>query len=142
MTHIILSERGSFLGKSSEQFRVSRKDEEDILFAARKVEQILVMGSGISVSSDAISLADEMGVEIVFANYYGKPQSRLIPAKLGGTVKTKRAQYKAYEDQRGTDLAKSFIRGKIKNQASLLKRNGKKMISSFNFHSVWMVIAI
>jgi hypothetical protein len=38
MTHIILSERGSFLGKSSEQFRVSRKDEEDILFAARKVE--------------------------------------------------------------------------------------------------------
>jgi len=88
MNHIILSERGSYLGKSSEQFRVSRKDEEDLLFAARKVEQILVMGSGISVSSDAISLADEMGVEIVFANYYGKPQSRLIPARLGGTVKT------------------------------------------------------
>jgi CRISP-associated protein Cas1 len=126
MTHIILSERGSYLGKSSEQFRVSRKDEEDLLFAARKVEQILVMGSGISVSSDAISLADEMGVEIIFANYYGKPQSRLIPARLGGTVKTKREQYKAYEDRRGTDLAKSFIRGKIKNQASLLKSFAKK----------------
>jgi len=43
MTHIILSERGSFLGKSSEQFRIFRKSEENILSAARKVEQILVM---------------------------------------------------------------------------------------------------
>ena len=38
----------------------------------------------------------------------------------------RRAQYKAYEDQRGTDLAKAFIRGKIKNQASLLKSFAKK----------------
>ncbi len=126
MSRIILSDRGSFLGKSGEQFRVTRKDEPDVLVPARKVEQILVLGSGISVSSDAIEMADELGVEIVFASYYGKPRARLIPASLGGTVKTRREQYHAYDDRRGADLAKSFISGKLRNQASLLKSFAKK----------------
>ncbi len=95
MSRIILSDRGSFLGKSGEQFRITRKDEPEVLVPARKVEQILVLGSGISVSSDAIWMADELGTEIVFASYYGKPLARLIPASLGGTVKTRREQYYA-----------------------------------------------
>ena len=88
MSRIILSDRGSFLGKSGEQFRITRKDEPDVLVPARKVEQILILGSGISVSSDAIQMADELGVEVVFAIYYGKPVARPIPAPLGGSVKT------------------------------------------------------
>ncbi len=73
------------MGKSSEQFRITRKDLPDVLVPARGVEQILVLGSGISVSSDAIQMADELGVEVVFASYYGTPMARLIPASLGGT---------------------------------------------------------
>jgi len=97
-----------------------------VLVPARGVEQILVLGSGISVSSDAIQMADDLGVEVVFASYYGKPLARLIPASLGGTVRTRREQYYAYNDSRGTDLACSFVRGKLKNQASLLKSFAKK----------------
>lgn len=126
MSRIILSDRGSFLGKSGEQFRITRKDEPEVLVPARKVEQIMVLGSGISVSSDAIEMADDLGVEIVFASYYGKPKSRLIPASLGGTVRTRREQYHAYDDRRGPELAKAFIRGKLRNQASLLKSFAKK----------------
>ncbi|MCX6718930.1 MAG: CRISPR-associated endonuclease Cas1, partial [Candidatus Taylorbacteria bacterium] len=126
VSRIILSDRGSFLGKSGEQFRITRKDEPEVLIPARKVEQILILGSGISVSSDAIDMANDLGVEIVFANYYGKPLARLIPASLGGTVKTRREQYYAYDDARGADLAKSFIRGKLRNQSSLLKSFAKK----------------
>jgi CRISP-associated protein Cas1 len=126
MSRIILSDRGSFLGKSGEQFRITRKDEPEVLIPARGVEQILILGSGISVSSDAIAMANDLGVEIVFANYYGKPLARLIPASLGGTVKTRREQYYAYDDARGADLAKSFIRGKLRNQSSLLKSFAKK----------------
>ncbi len=126
MPRIILSDRGTFLGKTGEQFRVLRKDEPEILIPARKVDQILVLGSGISVSSDAIEMANELGVEIVFASYYGKPLARLIPSTLGGTVRTRREQYHAYDDERGLELAKAFIRGKLKNQASLLKSFAKK----------------
>jgi CRISPR-associated protein Cas1 len=126
MPRIILSDRGTFLGKTGEQFRVLRRDRPEILIPARKVDQILVLGSGISVSSDAIEMANELGVEIVFASYYGKPLARLIPATLGGTVRTRREQYHAYDDERGIELAKAFIRGKLKNQASLLKSFAKK----------------
>lgn len=126
MSRIILSDRGSFLGKSGEQFRITRKEEPEVLIPARGVEQILILGSGISVSSDAIDMANDLGVEIAFASYYGKPLARLIPASLGGTVKTRREQYYAYDDARGADLAKSFIRGKLRNQSSLLKSFAKK----------------
>lgn len=85
----------------------------------------MVLGSGISVSSDAVEMADDLGVEIVFASYYGKPKARLIPASLGGTVRTRREQYHAYDDRRGPELAKAFIRGKLRNQASLLKSFAK-----------------
>jgi CRISPR-associated protein Cas1 len=126
MSRIIISDRGAFLGKSSEQFRITRKDGPEVLVPARKVQQILVLGSGISVSSDAVEMADQLGVEIVFASYFGRPQARLIPATLGGTVKTRREQYRAYDDSRGSSLARSFISGKLKNQSSLLKSFAKK----------------
>ena len=98
MSRIILSDRATFLGKSSEQFASPEKAVADVLLPARGLEQILVLGSGISVSHDAIDMADELGVEVVFASYYGKPLARLIPASLGGTVKTRREQYNAYTD--------------------------------------------
>jgi len=44
MPRIILYERGSFLGKSGEQFRIIRKDEPEVLIPARKVEQITGFG--------------------------------------------------------------------------------------------------
>jgi len=126
MSRIILTDRGSFLGKSGEQFRIARKDEPEVLIPARNVEQITIMGSGISISSDAVEMADQMGTEIVFASYYGRPLARLIPASLGGTVRTRREQYRAYDDSRGPHLAAAFIRGKLKNQSSLLKSFSKK----------------
>jgi CRISPR/Cas system-associated endonuclease Cas1 len=55
-----------------------------------------VLGSGIY--SDAVEMANQLGVEIVFASYFDRPQARLIPTSLGGTVKTHRVQYKAYDD--------------------------------------------
>jgi len=97
-----------------------------VLIPARNVEQITIMGSGISISSDAVEMADQMGTEIVFASYYGRPLARLIPASLGGTVRTRREQYRAYDDSRGPHLAAAFIRGKLKNQSSLLKSFSKK----------------
>jgi len=77
MPRIILSDRGTFLGKTGEQFRVLRKDEPEILIPARKVDQILVLGSGISVSSDAIEMANELGVEIASSAFYNRLDERI-----------------------------------------------------------------
>ena len=44
---------------------------------------------------------------------------------LTATVITRREQLAAYNDSRGVELAKSIVRGKLGNQASLLKYFGK-----------------
>ena len=51
---------------------------------------------------------------------------KLYGTNINSKVKTRREQYHAYDDRRGPDLAKSFIRGKLRNQASLLKSFAKK----------------
>jgi CRISPR-associated protein Cas1 len=51
-----------------------------------------------------------------------------VPAVLTGTVKTRREQYRGYNDFRGVELAKSFARSKTFNQAChlrLLAKNRK-----------------
>lgn len=126
MTRLILTERGTYLGKTSEQFRIRVPNEKDVLRPAKKVDQIIVLGRGISVSADAIQLANENNVDMLFLSYYGKPIARIIPAKLGGTVKTRREQYLAYYDERSVALAKWFVIGKLRNESSLLKSFAKK----------------
>ena len=102
MSRIILSDRGSFLGKSGEQFRITRKDGPEVLVPARKVQQILVLGSGISVSSDAVEMADQLGTEIVFA---------------GGDDRARRI------DQHGADLLFQVISRRYERGSILLTTN-------------------
>ena len=51
MPRIILSEHGAFLSKSGEQFRITRKDEQEVLIPAQEGgARSRVLGRGISVS--------------------------------------------------------------------------------------------
>ncbi len=148
MSRLILTERGTYLGKSSEQFRISRKDKKDEARSAKGIDQIVIIGKSVSLSSDAIFLANENNIDILFLSYSGKPVARLIPAKLGGTVKTRREQYLSYYDERSVHLAKQFVFGKLKNEASLLKsfakkwKGGKEELWSYFRHEANRIISI
>lgn len=122
---LILEDYGLFLGKSGNLFTVYQKGEKIKETSADKVEQIIIMGNGISLSSDAFLLASQKGIDVVFLDSLGRAKYRLLPAEFGGTVITRREQYRAYDDRRGVILAKAFIEGKIQNQAALLKSYAK-----------------
>ncbi|GBC75572.1 CRISPR-associated endonuclease Cas1 1 [archaeon HR06] len=62
---------------------------------------------------------------MIVANSKGTPLGILIPSNLSGTVKSRREQYLALNDDRGLKLAKSFVYGKIHNQSILLKTLAK-----------------
>ncbi|MHC1568699.1 MAG: CRISPR-associated endonuclease Cas1 [Candidatus Syntropharchaeia archaeon] len=126
MSRLILTERGTFLGKTGEQFKILRKEKKDETKPAINIDQIVIIGRSISISSDAVHLANDNNIDILFLSYSGKPIARLIPARMGGTVKTRREQYLAYHDERSVHLAKRFVYGKMKNEASLLKSFAKK----------------
>lgn len=120
-TALIVDQFGAYVGKHSERLRVSVKKEVVAEAPLLFLEQVLVAGRGVSVSSDAIQACCESGIPVYFLSGRGEPYAALYAAGLGGTVITRRAQLASYDDHRGLTLACAFASGKIANQANLLR---------------------
>lgn len=61
------------------------------------------------------------GIQLNFISGSGDPYAKLVSPALGGTVATRREQLLAYLDGRGVTFAKETVRGKVYNQANVLK---------------------
>ncbi len=116
---LIIDEFGTFIGKKENRFKIIIKEKKQE-FSADKVSQIIV-SSASSISTDAIKLAIENGIDIVYINFIGKPYARIYPCQLGGTTLTRRMQAKEYTSQRAADAVRSIVKSKIVNQINLLK---------------------
>ncbi len=122
---LIVEQFGAYVGKHSERLRVS-KDKETLAEAPlMHLEQVLVSGRGVSLSTDAIAACGRAGIPIHIVDGRGRPLASFYAAGLTGTVQTRRAQLLAYSDRRGVTLGKAFAAGKIGNQARLLKYMAK-----------------
>jgi len=119
-----LDDFGIFLGRKRNRFVVKEHDEKRE-FVADEVESIICTSSGVAISSSALSLAAKNNIQVVFARYSGWPYAILMPTTLTGSVRARREQFLAYNDTRSFLLAKGFVRGKLKNQANLLKLMAK-----------------
>ena len=118
---LIVDAYGAYVGKHSERITVKQKgkviDEAPVMF----LDHVLILGKGVSISADAVALCAGQGIPIHYLSHTGQPYGALYTAGLNGTVKTRRAQYLAYDDHRGVALAAALAEGKICNQARLLK---------------------
>ena len=123
--HLIVEQYGSFIGKKSERIRVTVKKEVVAEVPVMNLDHLLVIAGGVSISSDAIYKCAEAGVPISFLSRSGKPYARVLSPQLTGTIKTRREQLLAYNDRRGLTLGIAFARGKLLNQANLLKYMAK-----------------
>jgi len=119
--NLIINNYGSFLGKKSERLVVKEQGKvvQEVPFF--NLAQITVTTGGASLSSDAIRMCVEHGVQINFLSSTGQPYAKITSPQLTATVQTRREQLMAYYDARGVILARAFITGKIKNQINTLK---------------------
>ncbi len=121
ITTLIVDQYGAYVGRRSERIRVTQKRkvlaEAPVMF----LEQVLIVGKAISISTDALALCAGQGIPVHYLSRQGTPYAAVYAAGLGGTVVTRRAQYAAFDDERGGSLAASIAWGKIQNQARLLK---------------------
>jgi CRISPR-associated protein Cas1 len=117
---IFLDDFGIFLGRKRNRFVVKRQDRKDE-FVADDVDSIICTSKGVALSTSALNLAVEHNIQVVFAKYSGWPYAILMPTTMTGSVRARREQFLAYNDERGFMLAKSFIVGKLMNQANFLK---------------------
>ena len=113
------------MSKHQGRLRVVKEKERLAEVPLLHLEQLLISGGGVSISSDAIRACSVEGVPIHFLASDGTPHSSLYSAGLTGTVLTRRAQLRAYDDGRGLHLARAFVESKLLNQANLLRYVGK-----------------
>lgn len=122
---LIVDRYGSFLGKHQGRLRVTQDGERLAEAPLMHLEQVLVIGQGVSLSADAIRACGTAGIPIHFLDPAGRPYAALYAAGLTGTVLTRREQLLAYADRRGVELARAFAQGKIANQAGFLRYAAK-----------------
>jgi CRISPR-associated protein Cas1 len=123
--YLFVDTYGAFVAKHQGRLRITkdktRLDEAPLLH----LEQVIISGKGIGISSDAIRACSEAGIPLHFLSNRGTPHSSLYSAGLTGTVLTRRAQLRAYDTERGVVLARAFSSGKLQNQANLLRYAAK-----------------
>lgn len=118
---LIVEGKGSFLGKHQGRLRVTRAQQVVTEVPLIHLKNVIIVDSGVGVSSDVIRVCSEEGIPIHFLSGRGNAIATLYSAGLTGTVMTRRAQLLAYETSKGVLAAKAFVAGKLENQANLLR---------------------
>lgn len=117
---LIINSPGAYLSKKDERFLI-KVDEQKQEYSCKKVEQILISTSAL-VTSDALKLAVENNIDVVFLQYNGQPFARLWHSKLGSISTIRRNQLKLIDLPLGTVLSKEWINQKLKNQIDHLEK--------------------
>ncbi len=113
------------LGANGAAPRPPKASADQIELPLFRVGHIVIASSGVSISTDLIEACCERGIRLSFLTRGGKPFAILSSPMLTATVLTRREQLAAYGDERGVAFAKAVIRGKLGNQAALLRYFGK-----------------
>jgi CRISPR-associated protein Cas1 len=117
---LVINSFGSYLRKQGEGFVVKNEDKV-FEVSAKKVDSILITTSAY-ISTDAIKLAMDRNIDIIFLDDFGDPYGRVWHSKLGSTVLIRRRQLEIAEKEEGLNLAKEWVIEKLSNQIDFLKR--------------------
>lgn len=129
-----LNTYGSFIKKKDDMFEIS-VDEKKTKLSPEKLSSI-VISNAVSISSDAIQLAMDYNIDIVFLDKFGDPYGRVWYPKIGSTVLIRRRQLEMLSDDVGLQFIKERIAIKIMNQYRFIKRLiSKRDCDAFCYHS-------
>jgi CRISPR-associated protein Cas1 len=117
---LVITSYGSYLRKSGDCFMV-KTDDRVFEVSSRKVDSIMIATSAY-LSTDALKMAVENNIDVIFLDEFGDPFGRVWHSRLGSTVLIRRKQLEAGADERGFKLALEWVRGKLDNQHDFLER--------------------
>jgi len=117
---IVINTPGTFLTQKDECFRLKHK-ENVFDISPFKVESIVITNQAM-ISTQAIVLALEHNIDIIFLDGYGDPMGRIWFSKMGSTALIRRKQLEAASSNLGVELATQMIRQKLDNQIRFLKK--------------------
>lgn len=119
-----LNTYGAYLHVKDAMFDVRHKQSDgswsSTPVAAHKVKSVW-LGRGTALSSDAVRLALQHNVDIVFLENDGAPIGRVWHSKLGSTTLIRKRQSEAALDERGLHYVKDWLCAKLGNQADFVR---------------------
>ena len=115
---LVINTRGTLLRRRGERFSINAGTQSHE-FSAKKLHSIVV-STGIRLTSDAIQLAVDHNIDIVFLDSQGNPSSRVWQSRLGSTATIRRKQLEASDQALGLTLAAGWIAKKLTNQLEFL----------------------
>ena len=117
---LVINTPGTFVTQKDECFRLKQK-EKIFDISPLKVESIVISNQAM-LSTQAIVLALEHNIDIIFLDKFGDPLGRVWFSKMGSTALIRRKQLEAAEMPHGLELVFQMIRQKMENQAHFLKK--------------------
>ncbi len=117
---LVINTYGSYLQKNGDCFKV-KTDENVFEISCKKVSSILI-STAAYITTDAIKMAMENNIDIVFIDEFGNPYGRVWHSKLGSTTLIRRKQFEIAETEEGFNLALEWVRTKFNNQIDFLTR--------------------
>ena len=122
--NLMINTFGAYVHRRGEMFAVKIEGKTQEI-AARKVRSILIT-TGASFSTDAIQLAVENNIDVIFMDKYGDPYGRVWHGRPGSTTSIRRAQLRLADTPNGGVLALGWTLRKLDNQLELLEKARKK----------------
>jgi len=120
-SQLFVSGFGLFIGKKSERVEVRKGKSVCAQVPLMRLQEIIVASRGVSFSSDLVEELCERGIRIACLTSAGKPFALITSPMLTATVETRRAQFAAYQNERGAELCRWIVAGKLHNQEKLLR---------------------
>lgn len=117
---LVINTYGSYLKKKDNCFSI-KTDNKEFEVSAKKVSSILIT-TGAYLSTDAVKLAMDNNIDIIFLDHFGDPYGRVWQSKLGSTTLIRRRQLEIAGAGEGLSLAKGWVIKKFDNQIELLGR--------------------
>lgn len=121
---IHLNTYGTYLHVHESMFEVRKRvdgEVEKTQLAAHKIKSIWV-SDGVALSANAVKLAMEHNIDIVFLERNGNPYGRVWHSKLGSTTRIRKEQLKASLGRAAVAYTQLWIGDKMNNQIQLVRQ--------------------
>jgi len=117
---LVINTPGSYLRVKEGNFLVKNEDKV-FEVSVKKVQSVMITTSAY-LSTDAIKLAMDNNIDVIFLDNFGDPFGRVWHSKLGSTTAIRRRQLEVAGDATGMEMAKEWVSTKLGNQVDFLKR--------------------
>jgi len=115
---LILNAFGTSVNRDNDGFVISNKDKKQHI-PTSGISSIQI-GRGAQITSDAVMLAIEREIEVLFMNKSGEPMGRIWSPKYGSISTIRKGQLNFSFSKEAIEWIKNIIRQKIENQQALL----------------------